>query len=206
MRFIAVMPADRSAAVMRYKKLCRMYEASLGRGPTEWEVSRSLEISREQARDLVKNGSIQQIGSLDKPIQEDEGETSLADMVADGRDSQGEVLDQIQQEQLKKVLWPMVDELDPDQAAVIRMRYQEEKSFREIGEALGIPEKRARQEELKGLHQLGKPHHRAALAPYLYDYIDTEARKGNGAGQFRRTWTSSTERVALSLLNNLKLW
>lgn len=52
------LPSDRSAAVRQYKKLCRMYEASLGRGPTEWEVSRSLEISREQARSLERDGNL----------------------------------------------------------------------------------------------------------------------------------------------------
>lgn len=193
------LPSDRSAAVRQYRKLCRMYEAALGRGPTEWEAARSLEISREQARALEKDGSLRQVGSLDRPVQEDEEETVLGDLVSDGTDPQGKALDQIQPEQLNRLLWPMVEALDPEQAAVIRMRYREEKSFCEIGEGLGIPEKRARQEERKGLHKLGTPHRRAVLAPYLYDYVDAQARKGCGVGQFRRTWTSSTERVALEL-------
>lgn len=129
----------------------------------------------------------------------------MGDLVADSRDSHGDALNRIDRERLQGLLWPMVDALDPEQAAVIRMRYQGEKPFREIGEALGIPKTQARQDELKGLARLGRPHNRAVLAPYLYDYIDTEARKGCGVERFRRTWTSSTERVALELANNRKL-
>lgn len=192
-------PEGKAGQVREYRKLCQLFEISQGRAPTEWEAARLMGINRERARELEKDAAMLQIGSLDSPVQTTEGDTLVGDLVADDRDMHGETLDRLQQEQLKRVLWPMVDALEPELSSVIRLRFRDGKTLEEIGEVTGMPREQARRCEVKGLRELGVPHRRAVLAPFLYDFIDTHARSGSSVETFRRTWTSSTERTALQL-------
>lgn len=192
-------PEGKAGQVREYRKLRRLFEASQGRAPTEWEAARLMGINRERVRELEKDAAMLQIGSLDSPVQTAEGNTLVGDLVADDRDMHGDTLDKLQQEQLRGVLWPMVDALLPEVSSVIHLRFGEEKTLEEVGEAVGKPREWVRRCEAKGLRELGAPHRRAVLAPFLYDFIDTHARSGSSAETFRRTWTSSTERTALQL-------
>ena len=50
----------------------------------------------------------------------------------------------------------------------------------------------------KGLRELRKPSMSNELKPFIWDdYVYNQALRGNGAEHFNRTWTSSTERIAL---------
>ena len=55
-----------------------------------------------------------------------------------------------------------------------------------------------RQWQSKGLRELRKPSMSNELKPFIWDdYVYNQALRGNGAEHFNRTWTSSTERIAL---------
>lgn len=49
--------------------------------------------------------------------------------------------------------------------------------------------------------ELRKPSMSNELKPFIWDdYVYNQALRGNGAEHFNRTWTSSTERIALTNL------
>lgn len=55
-----------------------------------------------------------------------------------------------------------------------------------------------REWQSKGLRELRKPSMSNELKPFIWDdYVYNQALRGNGAEHFNRTWTSSTERIAL---------
>ena len=139
-----------------------------------------------------------QIVSLDKTVGDEEG-TTIAELVPAPENGFSEVLDKIQGEQLKAVIWPIVDALPGKQGPVIRMRYENGYTLRQIGETLGTTPESVRQTENKALRELRQPSRRRYLLPFFADddRIRNSAMQGTGVNTFNYTWTSSTERVAL---------
>lgn len=190
-------PSGRRQEIVRYRRACAAFEKSCGRKPTDWEISRLLDVSRETVGRIKEAARMGSMASLDTPIGEDTEDT-VGDLQPGAADVEGSVLDAVQKEQLKAVIWPLVDSLPGKQPEVIRMRYQERLTLKECGERLGIALQGARTHESNALRGLRQK--RRFLLPYLDGYIYGRATQGNGAGTFARTWTSSTERVALELV------
>lgn len=69
-------------------------------------------------------------------MEEDETAT-LCDMLTAKISVENDMLDKIQREELKTLIWSMVGQLKEEQQTVIRMRYQKDKILKEIGQELG---------------------------------------------------------------------
>lgn len=190
-------PSGRRQDIVRYRRASAAFEKSYGRKPTDWEISRLLDVSRETVDRIKEAAQMGSTASLDTPIGEDTEDT-IGDLQPGAADVESSVLDAMQKEQLKAVIWPLVDSLPGKQPEVIRMRYQEGLTLKECGERLGIALQGARTHESNALRGLRQK--RRFLLPFLDGYIYSRATQGNGAGTFARTWTSSTERVALKLV------
>lgn len=123
----------------------------------------------------------------------------MYDLLPSAMDEEEQTIEKIQHEQLSAVLWPLVDALPGQQPQVIRARYQEKRTLADIAREKGVTLDAIRQQEAKGLRELRKPSKSKLLRPFLPDddRIYSRALQGNGVGSFNRTWTSSTERVAL---------
>lgn len=121
-------------------------------------------------------------------------------MVPGDVDVEESVTDRINQEQLQALIWSMVDRLPDRQPDVIRKRYQESMTLKEIGEAYGVGIEAIRQSEREGLRRLRRSHDTWKLRAFLPEAIEAEAYRHNGVREFNRTWESSTERVAMKLL------
>lgn len=192
-------PSGQQQKIWKYKKICAQYLTLLGREPADWELCRLLGVSRDNLHYIQEDARKGQIGSLSIPLGED-GELSLQDTIPDQRDDYAGVLDKIQQEELGAVLWPMVDSLEERQAKTLRARYQEGKTLKETGEALGCGLQQARSIEAKAMRTLRQPRYADRLRPFLYDEeLRSRAMHGTGAQRFRDTWISATEREALKM-------
>lgn len=124
--------------------------------------------------------------------------TTLCDVVACPDCSENEILDKIQAEQLKTVIWTIVDDLPGIAPEVLRARFQEDLTLKETAARVGTTVEAVRQWQSKGLRELRKPSMSNELKPFIWDdYVYNQALRGNGAEHFNRTWTSSTERIAL---------
>ena len=190
-------PSGQQQRIRKYKKVCAQYLKLLGRGPAEWELCRLLDVSRDNLHYIQEDARKGQIGSLSVPLGED-GELSLQDTIPDQRDDYAGVLDKIQQEELGAVLWPMVDSLEERQAQMLRARYQDGKTLKETGEALGCSLQQARAIETNALRTLRRPRYADRLRPFLDDdMVRSRGMQGTSVERFRETWTSATERVAL---------
>lgn len=192
------LPEHIQARVKEYKQMVLTWKVTIGRKPTDREICHYLRISWEMLENIRKTAQIARIGSLDVPVGED-GECSMYDLLPSTTNEEEQVLEKIQQEELKEVLWSLVDSLPGEQPKIIRLRYQNGMTLRAIAEDKGVTLEAIRQQERKGLGELRKPSKSRMLRPFLYDEdrVYNSALHGNGATAFHRTWTSSTERVAL---------
>lgn len=178
----------------QYKKLSNAFELRYGRKPLKKEYCQYLSIDREQLRHIEKTLKMEQVASLESPIGEED--LTLSDIVPSDIDIEADVLDEVQQEQLKAILWSLVDSLPDNQGLVIRSRFQDCKTLKETGENIGVTLERVRQIEQKALKELKK---NKKVRSFGEEYIAANAMKGTGVGVFNRTWTSATEWVALRL-------
>ena len=112
-------PEQERMKMYEYKKMVNAFETYLGRKPTRQEISSNIGLSDKVIRELEKTVRMGQIASLDTPLIDDSGTNTLIDMIPDERDSISDVTDSMYQEELKAVIWNLVDNLPEEQSAVI---------------------------------------------------------------------------------------
>ena len=181
----------------KYRRTVADFQREYGREPSGIEIMARCGWTVKELIRIKENLNADKTDSLDAPLSESE-DLTLADTVPGGSDPAEEVEDKIFREQLSRDLWAAVDRLPAEQAAVIRSKYQEEKTFQEIEDDLGLTEGDARQLSAKGLRELRSRRNRTRLRPYYIDLFGEGVRGGLHA--FFNSGTSSTERAALKLM------
>ena len=192
-------PEHERMKIYEYKKLVNAYQTYLDRKPTRQEIAHNMGLSDRVVRELEKSVRMGQITSLDMPLKDEGGTDTLIDMIPDENNAMSAVIEDMQQEELKAVIWDIVDSLPEDQRGVIHDRYEHGKSCRQIGTETGIDWGKVCRIENNALRALGSGRNGRTLRPFLNDGLYNAALHGSGVGNFNRTWTSSTERVALEL-------
>ena len=191
--------------VQQYKRFRSSYQQEYGREPSDREAAAFMGLTLGQIEDIRENACIARLGSLDSPVKGIDGgeDTTIGDMMASAEDMEGDALERIQQEQLKAELWDCVNSLPGQQPAVLKMRFQENMTLGAIGQEYETTPEAVRQTHNKALRELRKSKYAKRLRPFLPDdeRIYSMAITGNGMGKFNRTWTSSTERVALDVMD-----
>lgn len=189
-------PPHEQERIHQYRKMENAFQVHLGRKPTEWEIAYNMNLDEQQQKDLEAALRMAQIGSLDSSLAEGEDGGTLGDMVACDMDVEASVLDDLEERQLSEALKTAVEALPVNLGEIIRCRYQEGKSIRETGKAMGLTMGRVRSAEFKALQELRWG---SSLASFLPEQMEAMACRHNGIREFNRTWESSTERVAMKL-------
>ena len=192
-------PSHQRGRIRKYKRMISEYRAMFGRDPSGPELAAALEITPDQLEDVKRDAAALRIRSTAEAVNED-GNITLEDALPDPRDHIGDLVDQIQAEELAGLLWSLVDALEGKEAAVLRGRYQEGKTLRECGNDLGMSAERVRQTEEKALRKMRKPSVTKRLKPFIDDYAYSMGVKIRSVDSFQRTGQSSTERAAFRLM------
>lgn len=194
---IVRLPRHFRGKLRKYKQFTAAMYAEFNRKPNDQELCYYLGVRYEKLEELKRASVLDKMGSLDVPVGENE-ESTLCDLVACPDCPENEILDKIQAEQLEKVIWTLVDDLPGECPEVLRARYQEDLTLKETAARIGTTIEAVRQWQSKGLRELRKPSRSNELKPFIWDdYVYNRSFHGNGVGSFNRTWTSSTERIAL---------
>lgn len=189
-------PEYMAALLLQYKRLLTSFIARYDRTPDDYEACMYLGISRKQLASLKKTAYISNIASLDSPISEDGNEIDLKDYIKASESTEDDAVNHVQRYQLKSAIWAAVGNLPDRQAIIIRKRYTEGRTLKETGEVIGISLERVRIEEKKALKELRREKY--GLREFADDMIYNKAVRGNGVDTFNRTWTSSTEGIAVN--------
>ena len=187
----------------KYKKLLYDFEAQTGREPTDWEICRCMQISRRVLEEIKNNAGMGQIGSLDSYVGED-GDNTVGDMIPGDTDIEGFVLDKIEREELEHVIWSVVDTLPGNQPQVIRSLYREGNTLKATGKIIGgVSVERVRTIKQRAIRELRRPSRSNRLIAFLPEAVGGAIYRHNGIEEFERTWTSSTERAALKMYEEI---
>lgn len=194
-------PVHEQEKINQYRKMANAFQVYRGRKPTKWEIAYNLNLDESQIRDLEAAIGMSQVGSLDRSLKDGEDGDTTGDMIPCEEDVEGGVLDRLDRELLQELIWPMVDRLPVFQAPdVIRKRYQQGMTLKEIAKGCGVSLNAIRQSERDGLRGLRRSRGADRLRAFLPEQLEVQAYRHNGVDEFNTTWTSSTERVALKLL------
>lgn len=172
-----------------------------GQEPAADEIVFALGITLEQYEKACAAESASHMKSLDSPVGEMDGGGSFGDFIPDERDMIGDVLDESAHEAAAGVLWQAVDMLPGKRRDVIRARYQEGLTFKQIADELGVSSSCTQQLEESALKALAKMEQVQNLKA-AYDLFP--GAYGGGVGSFKRTHTSSTERAAMKRVSILE--
>lgn len=139
--------------ISKVRKMIREYVSEHGREPDIHTISMATEIPVEVLKLILYCDGF--VGSLDIPI--GEGESNLGDITPDTTNLNPEEANKkmIEEEFVNELLQMLSDR----EQTVIRMRFgidSKDKTFEEIGNALGITRERVRQIELKAIKKLKK--------------------------------------------------
>lgn len=150
-------PAYRQERLSQLKRFRSNFEREHGRKPSEWESCCLLEITPKEYREREKTGNTDYCVSLDTPLSafEDDSVTLGDNMMSPGI-LEDDIIEKLRAEELSRTLWEMIDNLPGKQPLVMKKRFWENKSFRVIGEPMGITAEAVRQIEAKGLRELRK--------------------------------------------------
>lgn len=115
-------------------------EQEQGRSATEEEVALRMKISLPELRETLQDMRGLAITNLDE--RDSETGLSFSEMVSDNSISP---LEQIEKNQLRRLLAGAIDKLPERERQVIALYYLEELTMKEIGEVLGVTESRVSQ-------------------------------------------------------------
>lgn len=148
-------PAYMVELLSKWRKATAKLDDELGRSPTQEEVAKELGLPKKKLS-IVRKAI--QLYNTTPQTDEDDGGWSMNDMVADDRIKAPE--DELLNSDNLKHVYRMLDEMDPREATILRMRFglddAEPKTLKEIGELLGLTRERVRQIESEALKQLAK--------------------------------------------------
>lgn len=195
-------PSGVKGLMTKYKRFTAAMQKECGRKPSDYEAMLYLGISQERMKQLNSGFMIEHLKSIDVPVSNEES-SMLYELIQSDIDIEKEVLDNVQMEHLKVILWDLVAGLPGQESNVITERYQNERTRKEIGSLTGTNIQKVRDLESDALRRLRHGKKSELLKSFLPEYneiIASKAMKGTGVKKFQYTWTSATERVALNEL------
>lgn len=154
--------------------------------------------SKRRSRDPLNYAA-----SLDEPLTDD-GDSSLTllDTIPDDRDDFEDVDEKIWTEQLRDALDHALDDLPENEKNVVRRRFYDGMTLREIAEADGVSHELVRQREKNALMTMKRRQHRYRLNEFIEQHRreldeDTPWFLSVSVDEFNRTRSSAVEKLVL---------
>lgn len=144
--------------IAKMRRIAAELEEELDRAPTDEEIAMVMEMPVNKIAHL-KSVSVRP-ASLDAPVGDDDG-TEFGDLIGD--ESSVDPLENLQSQSLLNDLRRLVEELDPREAEIIRLRFglagDRAKTLEEVGEMFNITRERVRQLQNMALSRMRKALH-----------------------------------------------
>ena len=147
-------PAYLVKLISKWRKTSRDMECSLGRPPTTQEMAKALKISKKKA-EIIRQGLL----AVNSPSQMGADEAhALAEMLAD---QTGAAPDQnLMDAAVRPTILKLLNRIEPRERRILELRFGmdgydgPQRTFKEIGEIIGLTRERVRQLEKKALSEL----------------------------------------------------
>lgn len=161
-------PVHMVETISKYKQIYRRLSQDLGREPLAEEVATEMGVDVEKIHIIEKIS--QDTTSLEKPINDDEEKSTLAEFIADDKILRPD------QESAQRILhdqiFEVLDELSPKERKILEMRYGlingVQHTLEEVGQEFGVTRERIRQIEAK-VHEKLRGHEKIARLRNHFD-------------------------------------
>ena len=164
------LPSHVVDALFRLRRADNALSIELGRDPSEEELAERLEITSEEVRRLREVS--QPIGSINARVGAEEG-AEVGDLLPDER--AGDDYARVEIGQWEGTLHEAVESLPDREARILKMRHgldgSKTRTLREVSEALGISQERARQVEIKALRTIRTGRYAGTLRRVLSEAV-----------------------------------
>ena len=187
------LPVNVREDIYGYNKAVREYRKYNGEWPSNSALCRLLSVSWEKLQEIKKNVQIGQVQSLSEVVGGEDGELTIEDTIASDQELEEDAIREADTADMKRELWAAVDRLPGDFKEVIRRRYIDGQTLREIGGALGIDGSKADRIEHKALRTLREPGLSRKYHKYYEEYISARGYRHVGVASFMRTGLSEVE-------------
>lgn len=177
-------PEHMHRKVIKYKRILQDYEKQSLKEPSDIQIMKKMEISKEQLTYIKK--LLRPAMSLDEPIGE-EGDITRSSLLIDETTN---IEKFIEDEELKKIINESIEMLPEAEKDVINKKYFKDKSMMEISEEMNLTYNHA-----KRLHDAAFKKLRGNRN--LIDYSSINEYFHVGSTSFNTTWTSATEKIVL---------
>lgn len=150
-------PVHRQQQIYQYNEARSFYLRYYNKEPNPREYARWLNVSENVINNLEKFMFQSKIRSLDAPLLGEENEsTTLADTVTSKLSIENDIVEKVAMEQIKSDLWNIVSVVLRDEKLIkiIKLRYVNKCTLKEIGAFIGISNEQVRQYEEKALKKL----------------------------------------------------
>ncbi|WP_311468515.1 RNA polymerase sigma factor RpoD/SigA [uncultured Abiotrophia sp.] len=170
------LPVHVREKILKIIKKVREQEFEKGEVNTK-EIAQQLDMTEQEvARLLYYKDMFWNLASLDSPVGESDGDTTLGEFVADKQASvEGEILHGDLSDQIDKLLSELSDK--EREIILYRFGFHDGRTYtlEEVGKIYGVTRERIRQIEVKALRKLQRrARYNPKLKEYIEDYVDWE--------------------------------
>ncbi len=191
-------PSHQKARILKMKKVIDSYIKESGSSPGIKELSKLLNLSREDTEQLLSDALFLDVQSTNEVLKDNDNLATLEDTIPDSFNQYEALEDSMENERLKNVLWGIVDKLPPAERQIIHERYENNLSSNSICDVMGITEQSLKNAEARAFRELRKHSNKAKLKPFFNESkLYSISIKYAGYGYFKNTWTSSPEMAVL---------
>ena len=184
------MPENMVQRLIDYNRILTQYRQQNGADPSDRVFRTKLHLSQKQLEQLRQVDHRGQVLSLSEPMPGVE-DLTLGDVIPDRTDRINDLCDRLDNERDAVALWAEVDKLDPRQAQMIRTRFQDDLSVREVADQMQLTQGKVRDGIDRGCRKLSRKRIVRRIAREhgfsSYDLF------GGSLGRFRNTGFSSVE-------------
>ncbi len=190
-------PVQARGEIREYNRVVREYRKYYGEWPSDCALCRLLGVTREKLQEIRESVQIGQIRSLSEVLGGDGEEFTLEDTIASDEDLEGDAVREADTAAMKHELWVAVDRLPGNLPEVIKKRFLDGRTLKEISQEWGVTYSKVHDIQNKALRTLRQPGISRKYRRYYEEYISAECCYHVGVESFQRTWTSEVEREVL---------
>lgn len=197
-KHLVYIPAHIKAKVSQYRKILEVYQKTSGEIPSINNIAVLMGVTPDDVEAIAVAAGQMQTKSLSDPVPETD-DMKLEDSIADPVDRIGELVDNMADQVMNRKLWQCVDSLGGRQAEILRMKYQDGKTYSDIADEYGVSLERIRQDHNLAIKRIQtKPAFKEIRLYFQPNYYQK-----TGLNYFRNRFSSMPEEYVIRLEEKL---
>lgn len=131
-----------------YEQVCTQLESELGREPTEAEIAGRLNLTVEEARELIRKATVLSLVSLDDYLEQNYESAFGTGSLEDTPEGY------FNKQELHRMLTDTIEKLSEKEKRVVTLYYFEDMTLKEISSVMGVSESRVSQIHSKAIMRM----------------------------------------------------